>query len=84
MSAPESAPEIRMCGYCGEPCEGYASITIGGETRWYHHGDGGPQLFDGDASVGSCYEAAQWAMSGIRPDQTLIDNEVMREVYGDE
>ena len=67
----------KVCDFCGEPCEGTASITIGEETRWYHHDDSerGP--------AGSCYEAAQWEMSGVRPDQRWIDELTMHEVYGD-
>jgi len=48
---------VKKCGYCDEPCKGYASITNEkGAILYYHHGD---DEWDDDGSP-SCYEKAQW------------------------
>lgn len=54
------------CGLCGDEPAGLASITIGDQTRYYCHGD--------DDEGTTCYEKAQWEMSGIRPDALLLEN----------
>lgn len=58
------------CGYCGKTATGLASI---GDRRYCH---------DDNDDEPTCYEKAQWEMSGIRPDLTLLQNEAMHEVYG--
>lgn len=57
-----------LCAFCGQTATGLATITtdLDGERR-YCHGD--------DAPTPTCYEQAQWAMSGVRPDITLLQNE---------
>lgn len=53
-SSPSSG---RPCSSCScDPACGFASITVGDETRWYCHDDACPV----DSPV-SCYEQAGWA-----------------------
>lgn len=55
MSAP-------ICGFCGNPATGLASIN----GRRYCHGD--------DDADPTCYELEQWKRAGIEPDVAIVEN----------
>lgn len=51
---------MKICAYCGEPCEGWArgGTDREGNELWFHHGES--DGWDIDPPEPSCYERAQW------------------------
>lgn len=56
---------MKVCGYCGLECEGYAMI----DGTWFHHGED-DDPFSCAPPPPSCYEKAQWEAHG---EESLLD-----------